>query len=171
MKLPTKVGIAVLGLILLAAVIGFSIFYYNGPRLITKRVALLNESVRYEKVFSAGRELLKTFRGNDGIYPSDKRGDGIAAALAPVPYSYIALVGDKLVIECGGGFHHFGYEIQKRPDGTYLIAFVEDEKEPKILKIIAPNKVPQTSRMLVEPRAFAWVTPSKRLSDLYRWSK
>jgi hypothetical protein len=133
MKLITKIGMALASAIIVTAVGGLWLFYYTGPRVTMKRIELLNESERFNRVFVAAQPMLKTLKEWDIIYPPDMRGSSIAEALAPVPYSYAVLVDGKLSIECGGGFYHFGYEIFKNAEGVYSIAFTEEEKEPKKL--------------------------------------
>jgi hypothetical protein len=148
MNLLTKIGIAICIAIIMAALGGFGFFYYNGPRVTLKRIDLLNESDRYNKVFVAAQPLLKILKEGDFIYPDDMRGSSITEALTPVPYSYVALVDGKLSIECGGGFYHFGYEVKKDAEGILSIAFKEEEKEPKKLKTTEPNQRLQTMRLI-----------------------
>jgi hypothetical protein len=137
MQLLMKVGIAIGTAIILAAAGGFGLFYLNGPHATLKGIDSLHDPGRLNKVLAVSRPLMKTIKEGDVLYPDDKRGASIAKALFPVPYSYVALVHGKLWIECGGGFYHFGYEIEEDEEGICSIAFTEEEKAPKKLKSTA----------------------------------
>lgn len=128
-----KAGWFVLGAGLLAATTALGFFWYTGPGAARREIARLSSAQVFEAFMEPALRLHASLPEDAALSPADGRAEELRRILAPADYSYITKNGDELLIECGGGFLHYGYRLVRRADGVRTLVLVVEDQADRVL--------------------------------------
>lgn len=129
-----KSGWIALGLTLLVGFVSLGMFMWKGPGGIDRNILHLTRPEIYEKVLIQAIPLLATLPEKATILSDDPRARGLSAALSPANFSFIYKEDQTLTIECGGGFQHYGYKLERGADSSFKFHFQNEGAKDKLIK-------------------------------------
>ena len=129
-----KSGWIALGCGLAAVLVAFGVFVYFGPGAARREITRLSSAPVFNAVLNPAVQLHEALADGTSLYADDKRGEALRRAIAPATCSFVAKHGRELLIECGGGFLHYGYRLVRQPaGGDFLILEVEGQTDRVLL--------------------------------------
>lgn len=153
MNRTEKAGWIALGLTFLGVSIAVTAFIWTGPAAIQRSIRHVMRPEIYEAVLPKAIDLFDSLPDQTTILPDDARGAALAKALFPSTYSFISKQNDNLLIECGGGFQHYGFKLEKNSSGGFTFYLQIEDQKDRILKTTEPNKAVEPTSMAVTFRA------------------
>lgn len=135
MNRTEKAGWIALGASFVAVLVAVIAFRHRGPGAADREAAHLSAVSVFTAAFGPALQLHESMADGDTLLPEDSRGESLRRAIAPATCSFITKRDHELLIECGGGFRHYGYRVVRHANNSYSLVLEIEEQADRVLAI------------------------------------